>query len=72
MNENTFLDRSKNPNIISNTPSGKPTAKADTRTEFIAECVTAIETGDVEKMRVLLGKCAGYPIMKLKLERALL
>lgn len=67
----TFLDRSKNPNVISNTPAGKPTKKADARAEFIAECVLAMEAGDVEKMRDLLAKCDGYPIMKAKLERML-
>lgn len=71
MNEFTFLDQSKNPYVISNTPAGNPTKKADSRAEFIAECVLAMEAGDVAKMRDLLEKCEGYPIMKAKLERKL-
>lgn len=71
MNETTFLDRSKNPYVISNTPSGKPTTKADSRAEFVAECVEAIELNDVEKMTELLARCKGFPIMRRKLMEAL-
>jgi len=67
----TWLDRSQNPHPISNPPSGMPTEKASKRTEFVAKCIEAIESGIVKAMRGLLVLCGEYPIMEAKLEKAL-
>lgn len=75
----TFLEHSKNTNVIPDFPSGKPAKKHKDRVSFIGDVLEAIEVHDVAKMEAFLAECSvldtfgqeAYPLMAKRPRKAL-